>query len=227
MKVNIVILFFILFSYQLQSQSLKGIYTRQQLKGSGDNPSLSEKAKKAEVFNYVYSQKKSIQKLISIQKTSIDTIFIEKYDDKIATTSTVHLSSAVINYKDFDSKTYKVLMTNDGVDTNVKIKLPSHNWKLYPESKIINGFTCKKATTKNTEFNSNQNITAWYTEEIPINDGPMFYSGLPGFIIQLELDDKSILTFQKLAFSEENTVIEQPNNSAKEMSFEEYLAQRK
>lgn len=227
MKTNIILLFFILFSTQIYAQNLKGIFTRQQLKSNGDNTVLPEKAKKPETFSYIYSQKKSIQRLISVQKSSSDTIYIEKYGDKIATTSTVHLSSAVINYKDFDSKIYKVLMTNDGVDTNVKIKLPTHNWKLYPESKIINGFTCKKATTKNTEFNANQNITAWYSEEIPVNDGPMFYNGLPGFIIQLEIDDKSVLTFQKLAFSNENILIEIPNNSAKEMSFEEYLAQRK
>ncbi|MCC9071951.1 GLPGLI family protein [Flavobacterium sp. F-65] len=226
MKASIILLIF-LFSSQIHSQSLKGIYTRQQLNGRGDNTTLPDKAKKIETFSYVYSQKKSIQKLISNQKTSTDTTYIEKNGDKIPTVSTVRFSSAVVNYKDFDLKTYKVLITSNGVDSNVKINLPVHNWKLSNETKVINGFTCKKATTKNTEFNANQNITAWYTEEIPVNDGPMFYNGLPGFIIQLELDDKSILIFQKLAFSEENTTIELPNNTAKEMSFEEYLAQRR
>ncbi|MBF7092253.1 GLPGLI family protein [Flavobacterium sp. ALJ2] len=225
MKAILIPLFYILFSSTIYAQSLKGIYTKQTLKANGGT--LSEKAKKPTVFSYTYSKKKSIQKLINIQKTSVDTTYIEKNGDKIPTVSTVHLSSSIINYKDFDAQIYKHLQTSDGMDSNVKIKLPIHNWKLSPETKVINGFTCKKATTKNTEFNANQNITAWYTEEIPINDGPMFYSGLPGFIIQLELDDKSILIFQKLAFSEENTEIELPNNSAKEMSFEEYLAQRK
>ena len=227
MKTNILLFLFILVSSNIQSQSLKGIYTRQQLKSTGNQTSLPEKAKKPEVFSYIYSKKKSIQNLISIQKTYTDTLYIEKYGDKIVTTSTVNLSSSITNYKDFDSKTYKVLMTNDDVDTNIKITLPTHTWKLFPESKNIKGFDCKKATTKNKVFNSNQNITAWYTEEIPINDGPMFYNGLPGFIIQLEIDDKSILVFEKLAFSDENTSIEAPNNSAKEMSFEEYQAQQR
>lgn len=225
MKTTITLFFFISFSIQTYAQSLKGIYTRQTLKSSGGT--LPEKAKKPETFSYIYSQKKSIQTLISVQKSYTDTTYIEKYGDKIATTTTIRLSSVVINYKDFDSKTYKVLQTNDGIDINVKTELPIQNWKLYPESKTINGFICKKATTKNTKFNSNQNITAWYTEEIPVNDGPMFYSGLPGFIIQLEIDDKSVLTFQKLDFSDETTTIEIPNNTAREMSFEEYVAQRK
>lgn len=225
MKTNMTLLVFILFSIQTYSQSLKGIYTRQTLKASGGT--LSEKAKKPETFSYVYSQKKSIQTLISVQKSLTDTTYIEKYGNKIPTTTTIRLSSAVINYKDFDSKTYKVLQTNDGKDVNIKTELPTQNWKLHPESKTINGFICKKATTKNTAFSANQNITAWYSEEIPVNDGPMFYSGLPGFIIQLELDDKSILIFQKLAFSDENTTIQIPNNTAKEISFEEYAAQRK
>lgn len=224
MKTNLIILISILFIGQTHSQSLKGTYTRQQLKGNGDNTAVSGKA---ETFSYVYSQKKSIQNLITVQKTTSDTTFIGKYADAVPTVSTIRLSSAVINYKDFDSKTYKVLMSNDDRETNVKIKLPTHNWILHPETKVINGYACKKATTKNTEFNSNQNITAWYTEEIPIKDGPMFYNDLPGFIIQLEIDNKSILVFQKLAFSNENTTIELPNNTAKEMSFEEYLALRK
>ena len=225
MKTTITLLLFILFSFQNYSQSLKGIYTKQTLKST--NGALLETAKKPETFSYVYSQKKSIQTLISIQKSYTDTTYIEKYGDKIPTTATIRLSSAVINYKDFDSKIYKVLQTNDGKDVNVKTELPTQNWKLHPESKTINGFLCKKATTKNTSFGANQNITAWYSEEIPVNDGPMFYSGLPGFIIQLELDDKSILVFQKLAFSDETTTIEIPNNTAKEISFEEYKAQRK
>lgn len=224
-KTNIALILFILFSIQTYAQSFKGIYTRQTLKANGGT--LPEKSKKPETFSYIYSQKKSIQTLISIQKSYTDTTYIEKYGDKIPTTATIHLSSAVINYKDFDSKIYKVLQTTDGKDVNVKTELPTQNWKLHPESKTINGFLCKKATTKNTSFNANQNITAWYTEEIPVNDGPMFYSGLPGFIIQLEIDDKSILVFQKLAFSNETTNIEIPNNTAKEISFEEYTAQRK
>lgn len=221
MKTNILLFFILFFSTQIFSQSLIGTYTRQQLKSiQGD--AISEKGKIPEVFSYTYSKNKSIQKLTTVQKTIVDTTVVANTGGRVFSTYTIHKSSEVINYKDFDLKTYKALTTTDGKDINIKTELPTHNWELSPETKIINGFCCKKATTKNTAFKSNQNIVAWYAEEIPVKDGPMFYSGLPGFIIQLEISDTSILTFQELTFRKENTIIPTPNNTAKEVSFEEY-----
>ena len=186
---------------------------------------MSKKASKPMTFSYSYSQNKSIQNLISIEKSSIDTTYIEKYGNKYQTTSTVNRSSSITYYKNFDLKKYKVLFTRNEKNTNVIETLPSFNWKLINENRIINGYPCKKATTKNTSFNSNQSIIAWYTDQIPVNDGPMHYNGLPGFIIQIEIDDNTLLTFDKLVFSKENTQIDVPNNSAPELSYSDYLKQ--
>ncbi|WP_016990355.1 GLPGLI family protein [Flavobacterium sp. ACAM 123] len=210
---------------QLHSQTLKGILTNTPLQGVGDETELSKKAAKPMTFSYTYSQNKSIQNLISIEKSSIDTTYIEKYGTKYQTTSTVNRPSSSTDYKDFEAKKYRVLFTMNDKDTNVKETLPSFNWKLVNESKTINGYTCKKATTTNTAFNANQSIVAWYTEAIPVNDGPAHYWGLPGFIIQIEINKNTILTFDKLVFSKENTSIEVPNNSAPELSYSDYLKQ--
>jgi GLPGLI family protein len=223
MKIKLVVLFFLsVLLNQSYSQTLKGIVTETPLKGVGDETELSKKAAKPMTFSYVYSEKKSIQNLISVEKSSIDTTYIEKYGTKYQTTSTVNRSSSITYYKNFDSKKYKVLFTRNEKDTNIKETLPSFNWKLINEIKTINGYTCKKATTTNTAFNSNQSIVAWYTESIPVNDGPMQYNGLPGFIIQIEINKTSLQTFDKLVFSKENTPIEEPNNRATELSFSEY-----
>ena len=226
MKIKLLIFLFLsVFTNQSYSQTLKGILTKTPLKGVGNETELSKKAAKPMTFSYVFSEKKSIQNLISVEKSSIDTTYIEKYGKKYETTSTVNRSSSITYYKNFDLKKYKVLFTQNEKNTNIKETLPSFDWKLINENKTINGYTCKKATTINTAFNSNQSIVAWYTENIPINDGPMHYNGLPGFIIQIEIDDNSISTFDKLVFSKENTPIEEPNNSAPELSFSEYSKQ--
>lgn len=226
MKIKLIILFFLtVLINQSYSQTLKGILTETPLKGIGDETELSKKAAKPMTFSYVFSEKKSIQNLISVEKTSIDTTYIEKYGKKYETTSTVNRSSSITYYKNFDLKKYKVLFTRNEKETNVKEILPSFNWKLINENKIINGFTCKKATTTNTAFKSNQSIVAWYTDEIPVNDGPMHYNGLPGFIIQIEINNNTMLTFDKLVFSKENTAIEEPNNSVPELSFSDYSKQ--
>ena len=56
------------------------------------------------------------------------------------------------------------------------------NWKLTTEfSKILN-YDVQKATT---EFGGRKWI-AWFTKEIPIQDGPYKFKGLPGLILKIE-----------------------------------------
>ncbi|AJH14162.1 GLPGLI family protein [Myroides profundi] len=55
-------------------------------------------------------------------------------------------------------------------------------WKVKSEKQEILGYVCKKATTS---FRG-RNYVAWYTEEIPISDGPHLFGGLPGLILKLE-----------------------------------------
>ncbi|MBG6062465.1 GLPGLI family protein [Flavobacterium sp. CG_9.1] len=226
MKIKLVILFFLaVLINQSYSQTLKGILTETPLKGIGDETNLSKKAAKPMTFSYVFSEKKSIQNLISIEKSAIDTTYIEKYGKKYETTSSVSRPTSLAYYKDLETKKYKVVATQEAKDVNIIEKLTKFDWRLINESKTINGYACKKATTTNTAYNSNQSIVAWFTEAIPVNDGPAQYHGLPGFIIQIEINDNTTLTFDKLVFSKENTAIAEPNNSAPELSFSDYSKQ--
>lgn len=59
------------------------------------------------------------------------------------------------------------------------------NWKITNEKEKINKFTCTKATASI----ENKNVTAWFTDEIPSNDGPSIYFGLPGLILKVETSD--------------------------------------
>lgn len=61
-----------------------------------------------------------------------------------------------------------------------------HNWKLIDSEKIIAGYPCHKAEIK---FGG-RNWEAWYTTEIPFQDGPYKFSGLPGLILEVSSQDK-------------------------------------
>lgn len=63
----------------------------------------------------------------------------------------------------------------------VSDKLDKIKWQLVNETKKIGEFNCKKATA----VVNGENVTAWYTSSLPINDGPKEYWGLPGLIIDL------------------------------------------
>lgn len=56
------------------------------------------------------------------------------------------------------------------------------NWKILPEQKTIGKYKSQKA-----EVNyGGRNWIAWFTTELPFNDGPYIFNGLPGLIISIE-----------------------------------------
>lgn len=59
---------------------------------------------------------------------------------------------------------------------------PEFKWQLHNESKEILDYQCKKATVKYR----GREFTAWYTSEIPVNNGPFVFEGLPGLILEIE-----------------------------------------
>ena len=79
----------------------------------------------------------------------------------------------------------KVLNVTYAYESDQKI-----NWTLVNETKIISTYKCRKAIGRYR----NKNITAWYTEEIPISEGPYAFKGLPGLVVEA-YDDKDFFHF--------------------------------
>jgi GLPGLI family protein len=85
-------------------------------------------------------------------------------------------------------------------DYIIEDSLRHTNWKLADETKTILGYHCKKASCK-TERGSD--VEAWYTEEIPVPSGPETFNGLPGMIMQVDINKEE---FVITAVSIEKTV---------------------
>lgn len=58
----------------------------------------------------------------------------------------------------------------------------SFNWKILPETTKIGEYKVQKAET---DF-AGRKWTAWFTQDIPVMDGPYKFSGLPGLIVKVE-----------------------------------------
>ena len=69
----------------------------------------------------------------------------------------------------------------------IEDKIPKHKWKILNEIKEIAGYLCMKAETNNEI--KDQVIHAWFTDAIPMSGGPEGYGGLPGMILQLDIND--------------------------------------
>lgn len=137
------------------------------------------------------------------------------------------------NVKDKIINTQKDLMTKIFV---VKDTLQKYNWKLLAETKQIGEYTCHKATAiipvskeekeeyeqekadlqkRNTSFLTikepqPKEITAWYSSEVPVNNGPEGYWGLPGLILELNASDKNFLCSKIIMNPKDKGKIEVP-----------------
>lgn len=83
--------------------------------------------------------------------------------------------------KDFSQHTFFV---QERIAKNVyqyQETLPKLDWILTKETKSLLGYNCKSAKLN---FRG-RNYKAWYTEDIPKNDGPYIFQGLPGLILQI------------------------------------------
>ena len=127
----------------------------------------------------------------------------------------------------------------------VKDDIEKIDWKLEADTKYIGEYQCYKATyTKQVEvprtmsFDSNskneaeedndkepemeeRTITAWYTPQISVNNGPAMYQGLPGLILEVH-DGKLTIICSKIVMNPEDKIeIEEPSKG-KEVNQEKY-----
>ena len=54
-------------------------------------------------------------------------------------------------------------------------------------------------------------VTAWYTPQIPVNQGPGDYYGLPGLILEVSADKTTILCTKIILNPEEKEILEKPS----------------
>ncbi|QOD61214.1 GLPGLI family protein [Polaribacter haliotis] len=87
-------------------------------------------------------------------------------------------------------------------DYNVDFSYKMRDWELSNEFKIIDGFTCYKATKKEVlRFGSIIEYTAWYAPKIPVPYGPGGYGGLPGLILKLEIGNRFYYMVDKITLN--------------------------
>ena len=110
-------------------------------------------------------------------------------------------------------------------DTSEKV-----NWKLEKESKTIGDYVCFKATyekkseTSDAEDSNSEEpevVTAWYTPQIPVKNGPKEYDGLPGLILEVH-DGRMKMVCTKIILNPVEPVQINKPSKGKEVSQKEY-----
>lgn len=141
-------------------------------------------------------------------------------------------------FKNIKHQSYISQVETFGKQFIIKDSLQANNWTLHKDTKNIGNYTCFKATyTKEIEESATmsfgdeenesetktttQTVTAWYTPQIPVSNGPDNYQGLPGLILEISDGDLSILC-SKITLNPKKTIEIVEPQKGKEVTQQEY-----
>jgi len=133
---------------------------------------LSEQFKNLE-YSLKFSKNESFYELKKTMKNDGSSPYYSKYAEIIVGNHKIHVdidSKIVLKQKELHGKTFLI---NDSL---------TKEWKIFRESKMINGYNCYKAE----KVVDNNKVVAWFTNDIPVPFGPDLYVGLPGLVLRLE-----------------------------------------
>jgi len=109
-------------------------------------------------------------------------------------------------------------MYTELLDTYYKIKEERPlKWEVLQEKSVYEGYNVQKASA----VFAGRKWTAWFTNEIPISDGPYKFSGLPGLILKIS-DDKQQHKMELVKTSDVFIMFEKPEPQYIEISAKKY-----
>ncbi len=94
-------------------------------------------------------------------------------------------------FRDFDKETMLDIEETLGRTYVIEDSLRLPSWKIGDQIKEIAGHLCSKATT--TDELKKQSITAWFAQDIPVPAGPERFYGLPGLILELDINEGDVI----------------------------------
>lgn len=131
---------------------------------------------------------------------SVATDLIRKRIDELTSTPGEPLPEVI--FKNYPSGKLTFISRSMGGVLRYEEDYPvAMKWKLLPEKKELLGYTCQKAETT---FRG-RHYTAWFTQEIPLKEGPGKFGGLPGLILQLS-DSQNHFSYLCVGIEEPKTI---------------------
>jgi GLPGLI family protein len=98
-------------------------------------------------------------------------------------------------YRDLENEKRTDIIEMLGKIYIVEDSVRAPKWKVMNKIKEIAGYMCMMAVTEDTI--KNQQITAWFADNLPVSAGPELYGGLPGMILELDINEGDIVITAK------------------------------
>ncbi|MBP93828.1 MAG: hypothetical protein CMC55_06905 [Flavobacteriaceae bacterium] len=133
---------------------------------------------------------KQFQKEYVLEFNKTKSLFFEK--EKLNLNGSANHSNDKL-FKDFSSRRYVHKKELLGKVFSIQDTIQVKEWQIHQETKNIGIYSCSKATLQYKKNDSLILVTAWFTTQIPLANGPYLYDGLPGLILQVDDGSNSYL----------------------------------
>lgn len=94
-------------------------------------------------------------------------------------------------YRNFEKDKKTDIVEMLGKTYVIEDSLHTPNWRIGNQIKEVAGYICMKAEAEDPI--KKQKITAWFAQDLPVPAGPERYNGLPGVILELNLNDGDVV----------------------------------
>jgi len=103
--------------------------------------------------------------------------------------------------------------------------MPSYEWKITGEQKSFEDYLLMQAVFED----SSRKIVAWFCPQIPVSSGPDAFTQLPGFVLEVDVNDgERVIVATEIALGEPTEAIEKPKKGKKitQEEFEVVVAEK-
>lgn len=130
-----------------------------------------------------------------------------------------------IVYCDLESKT--VTQQRDFMQRKFLIEAPlqSDGWKLTGKQKFILNYPCQEAM----RADSTDTVSVWFTPALPVSTGPMEFIGLPGLVLEVNVQNgMEVITATSVTKETDEKQIEKPKDGKKvtQEEFDKIVAEK-
>lgn len=212
---------FILFSCIMKSQDLPNKVTtsgkityqeiaKLQIKLEGDAAQFEDKIPKEHISGKIlfFNQDYSLYQT-DVRKNEENEIEQQSGFMKIKMVSAGGNDKTFCDFKNNKKTEQKDFMTRIFL---VEGELVPVGWKITGNYSTILGYNCQEAVYQDTLIN----IKAWFTGSIPVSSGPAGYGGLPGMILQLDMNSgKRVITATRIESLSDSELIIKPKDGKK------------
>ena len=126
--------------------------------------------------------------------------------------------------RNFEKNTFQEAYEISGKTYIVEDSLVAMDWKIQNDLKEVAGHICMKAYIEDTL--KQQKIVAWFAQDIPFNGGPERFHGLPGMIMEMDINDGAMtIVANRIDYKKLTTELDPPKKlKGKKIKEAEYKA---